>query len=587
MNRNFIFSLILSTFFGYSAFVTAGEERLKVHDVVHEQHTNIQDPGIRAWHDLTYDQKPPAPVPGVDYGMDLESGTFSHPKSTPLDPAAPGFPGQLNHWDQKSYTSNISQHKFYPYIIATGHTWQNIVDFGDKRYMYVYNGSRNLGIFDITDPFNISLVYQKGKIVGPQGETIEANPFAPGDGFGAANIQWHAALQKHIMVQSFAVPRFGIMDDKMEEPEGVATLKNWSKLKGFRVYAMNGPLPQDWELLATRTTDYQHPDAPIGQQQGSGALDIPHYWGGKYMFLSTAGSDQFMLTEFPDYIYSPGFQVWDMSDPAKPEFVSQFAAPGQLVGDAVHEQAYLMNPRAGNRTSWLGSRMAPFLPEAVEAGGKIGFGAMAGLGLYSLDVSDPAELKILGHLNLPPKFAGTEFDNADISQYQRTGYVFTNGYPMNDNCYEPYKDIFVVDANDLQNLKAVAKFPRPVVPENADFTDFCQRRGSFGPKRSGYQTQPGVSRNGIVAYAFYNAGVQFFNVEDPTKPTIAGYFIPPFPQPGEVPDHAMGNLTYGIYVEYDRNIVWVFSNNGFYAVSTPLLGKPVAGVPGQPWPARN
>ena len=46
---------------------------------------------------------------------------------------------------------------------------------------------------------------------------------------------------------------------------------------------MNGPTPDQWELIATRTTDHQHPDAPIGEQQGSGALDGVTWWGGKYM----------------------------------------------------------------------------------------------------------------------------------------------------------------------------------------------------------------------------------------------------------------------------------------------------------------
>ena len=40
-----------------------------------------------------------------------------------------------------------------------------------------------------------------------------------------------------------------------------------------------------------------------------------------------------------------------MTDPADPKFVSQIAVPGQILGDKEHEETYLMNPRAGNRTS--------------------------------------------------------------------------------------------------------------------------------------------------------------------------------------------------------------------------------------------
>jgi hypothetical protein len=157
---------------------------------------------------------------------------------------------------------------------------------------------------------------------------------------------------------------------------------------------------------------------------------------------------------------------------------------------------------------------------------------------------------------------------------------------MNDECYEPYKDIFVVDARDPAKLKIAATFPRPTPPADAAFTDYCQRRGSFGPKRSGYLTQPGRFRDGIVSYAFYNAGVQIFDVKDPTKPVIAGYFVPRFPTDTETGGESQGNLTYGVYVEYDRNILWAFTNHGFYALSSPLLGKPMFKTPDKPWPPR-
>jgi hypothetical protein len=62
------------------------------------------------------------------------------------------------------------------------------------------------------------------------------------------------------------------------------------------------------------------------------------------MFLSaTAGlaapSAEHGLTEFPDYLWSAGFQTWDMSDPANPRFVDQYTTAGQIIGDPDHEEA--------------------------------------------------------------------------------------------------------------------------------------------------------------------------------------------------------------------------------------------------------
>ena len=92
---------------------------------------------------------------------------------------------------------------------------------------------------------------------------------------------------------------------------------------------------------------------------------------------------------------------------------------------------------------------------------------------------------------------------------------------------------------------------------------------------------------GIVPYAFYNAGVQLFDVTDPTNAKIAGYYVPRFPTLEEAPSYVTGNLTYGIYVEYDRNIIWMFTNYAIYALSSPLLGEPLFGMPEKPWPSRD
>lgn len=545
---------------------------------------DIQDPWLQRLHGLTYDQKPPRPVPGVDYGMEMETGVFTHPKATPMVTDPPSFEGQLDYWEDRDYAHNMEVISFLQEVASPGHSWQNIVDWGDQRIMYMYSG-RNLKIIDITDPRQPRVLESKGGKYWFGEE--EVNPFPEGDSMGAVTMAWNRELGKMIMVQSHASPRYGVLEDKLKEPEGVAKLRKLDSLKGFRVYEMNGPLPDQWRLLAERTTDYMHPDAPIGEQGGSGSHDVPAYYGGQYMYLSAAPDASHGLTEFPDYLWSAGFQTWDMSDPANPVFVDQFTTPGQIIGDPVHEEAYLMNPRAGNRTSWMGSRMPPFFPKPVEEGGTIAFGAMAALGLVVLDMSNPADMKEIGSVNTAPRFAGTEFDNADVSQYERTGYVFANGYPMNDECYEPYKDIWVIDARDPTQPKVVSKFPRPTPPAEAPYTDYCQRRGSFGPKRPGYHvTQPGRWKQGVVAYAFYNAGVQLFDVANPLEPKIAAYYVPRFPHKEEMVEYMYGNLVYGIYVEYDRNILWMITNHGIYALSSPALGEPVFGMPPQAWPPR-
>lgn len=90
-------SMALPAFAGEPPESTAKEPPLTA------QESDIPDPDIRAWWNLTYNRKPAPPVPGKDYGMDPATGHFTHPKATPLVRQAPNFPGQLGYWDQKSY----------------------------------------------------------------------------------------------------------------------------------------------------------------------------------------------------------------------------------------------------------------------------------------------------------------------------------------------------------------------------------------------------------------------------------------------------------------------------------------------------
>lgn len=230
--------------------------------------------------------------------------------------------------------------------------------------------------------------------------------------------------------------------------------------------------------------------------------------------------------------------------------------------------------------------MSLFMPKPVEQGGKYAYAAMGGLGLYVVELNANGGMTPVGHLAFPPSYAGTEGDFIDVSQVEKTGIIYYSGYPLNEDCFEPYKEVYIVDVSDPTAPKQLGVLPRPVPPKQADFTDFCQRRGSFGPKRTGYYTQPGISREGILPYAFYNAGIQVFDVSNPTKPRISAYFVPPFKE-DKVVDYAQGNLAHGIYVEYDRNLFWLFTNHGIYALSSPVLGKPSFSAPKTAWPRRG
>lgn len=558
-------------------------------------HAQAGDPNVPR---VCEDRRPQEADPG-SYGMQLD-GTFRHPAQTPVDEENPHpFPGggqdlfPKRATDPHSYkSSNIKIEASYrgkDFTPDYFHTWQNVVDFGKHRYLFQYDRSEGR-VYDVTDVKKVKIVERMTRD-DVNGDEAKANgTWAPHDFWGATTIQWNKRLGKYVMVQSFEqkrqVSELGDTPDKSKfgNPAGVRALRNTPQLKGFKVFELNGPHKKDWKLLATVSTDSTQKD-PLHSdtakpQQGSGALDIPYYIGEKYMFVAVAPNDSWSNSEYPTYLYSPGYASYDMSDPAHPRKLGEFHVPGQVKGE---DAAYRKNPRCGNRTSWMGSRMSLFIPKPVEHGGTYAFAALGGFGMSVLDISDPAHMKQVGHLELPPSFAGTEGDNIDVSQYAKTGKVYVSGYPLTSDCYEPYKDVFEVDVRDVTKPRIVGTLPRPKAPKGAKFTDFCQRGGSFGPKRTGYYTSPGDPQQGKLVYAFYNAGAQFFSLKDPRHPKIDGYFVPSG-YGKDTPDYALGNQTHGVYIEWDRKVVWVLTNDGIYALSSrSLIGKPNLDRPKTPF----
>ncbi|MEV0585074.1 hypothetical protein [Nonomuraea sp. NPDC050310] len=548
------------------------------------------------------DRRPDDPGPGT-YGMQLD-GSFRHPDLTPAGEERFSFPGgakdlfpKTKGYDPGSYTEGpIKVEAAYrgpQFTPDYFHTWQNIVDFDGRRYLFQYDRSAGR-VYDVTDVRKVKIVesLSRDDVKVEYGENVELHKSKDWDAYdywGASTIQWSPSLKAYVMVQSFEQKRqVGELGDSVEHSkfhnaDGVKKLREQTSFKGFKVYRLDGPRKKDWKLLSTVTTDASYADplnAAPGAHQGSGSLDVPYWTGGKYMFIAAAPLDTWSNTEAPTYLYSAGYQAYDMSDPAKPRKVGEWHRKGQLASESA---AYAKNPRCGNQTSWMGARMPLFIPKPVEEGGKYAFAALGGFGLSVLDISNPADMKEIAHLELPMSVGGTEADNVDVSQYEKTGMVYVSGYPLGEDCHEPYKDVFQIDARDPRAPRIVGALPRPKPVAGAKFADYCQRGGSFGPKRSGAYTSPGDPAQGLLPYAFYNAGVQFFDTTDPRKPKIAAQFVPSGFSKG-VPDYALGNQTHAIYVEWDRKLVWVFTNDGIYAVSSKkLLGAPTLTGPAAPF----
>lgn len=508
----------------------------------------------------------PTHPPAGSWGLDQKTGVWKHPGTTPFVPTMVTVPGSLDYLDQNQYALNTKVEGFYPYVVTPNHSWQTTFDLGGRRYMYHYYRTAYKA-YDITDPRKLTVIADK-----------KLNTRGGDRPFGPMAIRRSKATGKLLAIQCYEVPRFGLVNNKYLEPEKVKALRAMKMLRGFAIYEVTSPDFSEWTLLSETPLDSRI-TAKDQPQEGSGCLDVP-YFNDKYLFVAGAPDDRYSNNEYTSVLWSAGQIAYDISDPAAPKQLSIWSVPGQKAGE---DPTYGNNPRVGNRASWLGARMPLAIPRAVEDGGKYGYAPMGGLGMHVVDISDPAKMKSVGAVtDFPVSVAGTEGDNIDVTKVEKTGIVYFSGYPLNDDCYEPYKDIYAIDVRDPARPKVVGTLPRPTPPKEAPFVDYCQRRGSFGPKRTGYWTNTGTPDSKYLIYGFYNAGMQIFDVSNPADPKITGYFVPKMLDPAMVLEkgnnHAVPPPTHGVFIEWDRNLIWVFTNHGFYAVSSPLLGEPRFGI---------
>lgn len=476
----------------------------------------------------------------ADYGWDEANGVFVHPERTPYVAGPRPLPQSLEHLEDREYVSNMTVAGRWPTVVRLTHTWQNVVDLAGRRYMFHYYRNA-LNVYDITDPTARDVVLEKR--------------YGPEEGeFGAAAIAYSEQLGAWILVQCFEVPRtYGPDADKYAGPAVLSRLMSVPGFRGFRVYELTGPT--DWKLLAEVPTGPVDP--ATGIYQGSGGVDAPGYDGGRHLFVAAAPDDTFINQEFATYPYTPAQLIYDLSDPRRPELVSTWWVPGQRVGETAAYQSW---SRHGNRTSWMGARVPTSVPVPLEQGGRYGYAVMGGLGLYILDLADPARPQVAGHLELPDSYAGIEGDVVDTSRVVDRGVVLVNGGPMNEDGYEPYKDIYVVDVADPAAPRIISTFPRPQPPPEAPYRDFVFRRGKFGPKRFGMNCHPGTADPNLTLYSFGNAGVQMFDITDLRAPAVAGYFVPGMTDALDNPRSYLVP-TESIFVEWDRRLVWAFCNS--------------------------
>jgi hypothetical protein len=459
-------------------------------------------------------------------------------------------PGSLGYLDRNMYVHNGSVHAHF---LAGEERGQKAQLMARGRRRFIFQGS---DVIDVTEPLNPVMLNRDGYIGG------------------TANLAYNRQLEKWLLIVRAATPITSASGDaplgKYAYPHKISDSVNYRGLRGIRIYDATNP--ERINLLSEWSCDQGDPGREL--QTGSGT-HRNYYGGGRYAYLDTAPDNSFVHMESPYRYYTNCIQTLDVSDPEKPQFVSNWWVPGQR---DVEQEEYRQWRFHGDRQSWTSTHGPMVVPVNVEDGGRYGYTCYGHFGLFIHDISDPANPRLVGKFDPKPLPGMIPFHTVDVQRLNR-GFVIGSPEPLNLDCNpnEAYQSVWVVDVRDPAHPTALSRLPIPVPPREAPYDTFCSKRGRFGTHNPPFNHAPGRAHPNFTCYTYFNAGVQCFDLTRPEAPRGGtAYFIPP--QGGSLSRDAFASFardTDNVLVEWDRNLMWVLTNTGIYLYATPELGEPV------------
>ncbi len=447
--------------------------------------------------------------------------------------------------DRKQYVHNMEIHAHVPGVgVAGGEPLTSGIWARGAQRLITGGG----GFVDITDPRK-PVVFNKGVYQG------------------GASLAYNTKLRKWILLTAAASP---LTAPTPQYPRGkyhteyAEKSTSYAGLRGIRTYDATDPAKV--VLLQEFSTG----------AKGSGT-HMNFYDGGKYAFLD-CGFDETLRMESTERPYSNGLMIVDVADPANVKEVSRWWVPGQRLGE---DAEYKKWPFAADESSWTGNHGAMTVPTRVEDGGTVGYGGWGHFGFYVHDLTDITKPKVWGRAAHPLEALGGIPHHtcyplvADAAHPRLRNLVISVFESLEADCREPWHTSYVVDVRDKRQPKIVGLFPRPVPPKDAPYADFCCARGRFSSHNIQSWVAPGAARPTFVALTYFNAGLRIYDISNPTDPIEVAYFVPP--RDGDMNDFLSWRrgTTEGVFVEWDRNLIWLTTHEGLYCLSTPALGKPV------------
>ena len=254
----------------------------------------------------------------------------------------------------------------------------------------------------------------------------------------------------------------------------------------------------------------------------------------------------YLVSGLPGWRTSRMTQIYDLGNPAKPEFIRNYGLPGQQPGANGPVPTELHGPIS---TGPGGKRV-------YFAHGTSSFGILQIVDRDKL-LNGPREATAenlrypqIGRLDLGSDAgAHTAFPLTGTDQARAHNFVIVTSESLAEECREPRQKAWVVDISDETRPRIVASWGA-----SEESGKFCNRGGRFGTHSSNESFTPIYYRR-IMFFAHFNAGVRAVDVRDPLHPKEIGYYIPAA--------GAAGGVTYTNNVEVDeRGYIYIVDRAG-------------------------
>jgi hypothetical protein len=243
---------------------------------------------------------------------------------------------------------------------------------------------------------------------------------------------------------------------------------------------------------------------------GPASRGVHHLWwvDGKYVHMSSGAADFTPRNRRDDQFY----RIVDVQDPGKPREVGRWWLPGTREGDT--EPAPARHPRFDTGYRPHNTNVYPQRPDRAYLGYIDG-------GALILDISDMAHPRLLGRWDYHPPFPG--FCHTVVPFFER-GLLVVSDEATKDGATDWPKLIWILDAHDERKLVSVATCPAPPLKV------FGKRGGRVGAHNL-HENRPGgwISET-IVIGTFFNAGVRAYDISDPFQPREVAWAVPPAPR---------------------------------------------------------